>query len=85
MLDYPIYKHLKQFSTLVDAMGNLTIQSPTINELEEQRKLDLKNKQALDEEAEENEDSQKEGGEQEKAKEAYEGGDSENGTPKPNG
>jgi len=35
MLDYPIYKHLKQFSTLVDAMGNLTIQSPTINELEE--------------------------------------------------
>jgi hypothetical protein len=66
MREYPVYKHLIQFSNMVDADGNF------IEHIEaEYKKMSEQKRPVLEDKSDD--DSQKEGGS------AYEGGDSDNG------
>jgi len=74
MQEYPIYKHLIQFSTMVDAQGNLA-QAPVDTSAP---KKEENGKEESGEAMAKKEDTEKEGGEQ-KDSFTYEGGDSQNG------
>ena len=76
MKDYPIFEHLKQFSTLVDPQGNFM-------ETDEGDARPNEEIKRVEEPSEDQGELAREGGEQEDC--AYEGGDSQNGQQPKNG